>query len=122
MGRRRTTDVKSPGKGGIGHGVRKGKVGKDGKTQGTLTKMLVRKPLGEIENKTVIAETVKMEEETVKPVKEEKNVEEPMKDEDDPEMDGLCEYEKIRLRNIRMREALFAELGLKVSQSIFHVH
>ena len=55
----------------------------------------------------------KMENETVKPVKEEEKVEELMKDEDDPEMAGLCEYEKIRLRNIRRREALFAELDLK---------
>lgn len=29
---------------------------------------------------------------------------------DDPEMEGLCEYEKIRLRNIRERQELFAQL------------
>ena len=34
-------------------------------------------------------------------------------EEEDPEMDGLCEYEKIRLGNIRQREALMAELALK---------
>jgi len=33
-------------------------------------------------------------------------------DDDDPEMVGLCEYEKIRLRNIRERQALFEELNL----------
>jgi len=33
-------------------------------------------------------------------------------DNDDPEMVGLCEYEKIRLRNIRERQALFEELNL----------
>jgi len=32
---------------------------------------------------------------------------------EDPEMVGLSEYEKIRLRNIRQREALFAELALQ---------
>ena len=37
----------------------------------------------------------------------------PMKDEDDPEMDDLREYEQIRIRNIRRKEALFAELGLE---------
>ena len=35
-------------------------------------------------------------------------------EEEDPEMVGLSEYEKIRLRNIRQREALFAELALQV--------
>merc|ERR1712223_495440 len=34
-------------------------------------------------------------------------------EEEDPEMVGLSEYEKIRLRNIRQREALFAELALQ---------
>jgi len=38
-------------------------------------------------------------------------------DEDDPEMAGLCEYEKIRLRNIREREALFAELNISEAKS-----
>ena len=33
---------------------------------------------------------------------------------EDSEMVGLSEYEKIRLRNIRQREALFAELALQV--------
>jgi len=36
---------------------------------------------------------------------------------EDPEMDGLCEYEKIRLRNIREREALFAELKINEAKS-----
>jgi len=38
-------------------------------------------------------------------------------DEDDPEMAGLCEYEKIRLRNIRERQALFAELNISEAKS-----
>ena len=40
-------------------------------------------------------------------------------DEDDPEMAGLCEYEKIRLRNIREREALFEELRISEAKSDF---
>jgi len=38
-------------------------------------------------------------------------------DENDPEMAGLCEYEKIRLRNIREREAMFAELKISEAKS-----
>jgi len=49
--------------------------------------------------------------------KEEKNYVEKIDGEsenvDDSEMAGLCEYEKIRLKNIRQREALFAELAIK---------
>ena len=41
---------------------------------------------------------------------------------EDPEMDGLCEYEKIRMRNIRQREALFAELALQVFSSTCALH
>merc|ERR1719483_328268 len=37
--------------------------------------------------------------------------------ENDPEMVGLCEYEKIRLRNIREREALFNELNISEAKS-----
>ena len=32
-------------------------------------------------------------------------------------MAGLCEYERIRLRNIREREALFAELNISEAKS-----
>jgi len=38
-------------------------------------------------------------------------------DENDPEMAGLCEYEKIRLRNIRERQAMFAELQISEAKS-----
>eukprot|EP00090_Calanus_glacialis_P002643 TRINITY_DN11976_c0_g1_i1.p1 TRINITY_DN11976_c0_g1~~TRINITY_DN11976_c0_g1_i1.p1 ORF type:complete len:647 (-),score=230.67 TRINITY_DN11976_c0_g1_i1:29-1969(-) len=40
-------------------------------------------------------------------------------DENDPEMAGLCEYEKIRLRNIRERQAMFAELQISEAKSDF---
>eukprot|EP00092_Neocalanus_flemingeri_P023695 GFUD01025698.1.p1 GENE.GFUD01025698.1~~GFUD01025698.1.p1 ORF type:complete len:645 (+),score=236.83 GFUD01025698.1:117-2051(+) len=43
------------------------------------------------------------------------NSDKDIEDENDPEMAGLCEYEKIRLRNIREREVLFAEL--KISEA-----
>jgi hypothetical protein len=33
-------------------------------------------------------------------------------EEDDSEMHGLCEYERIRLYNIRQRKALFTELAI----------
>ena len=42
-------------------------------------------------------------------------------EEEDPEMVGLSEYEKIRLRNIRQREALFAELALQVLNTCYYI-
>jgi len=36
----------------------------------------------------------------------------------DPEMEGLCEYEKIRLRNIREREQMFAQLQIEEAKSL----
>jgi len=67
--------------------------------------------------------SVKKEMEMVAPVTEETTKQMPAEEklekqiepdeEEDPEMVGLSEYEKIRLRNIRQREALFAELALQ---------
>jgi len=37
---------------------------------------------------------------------------------DDPEMEGLCEYEKIRLRNIRERQAMFAKLEIEEAKNL----
>jgi len=45
------------------------------------------------------------------------NSDKDVEDENDPEMAGLCEYEKIRLRNIREREAMFAELKISEAKS-----
>jgi len=44
---------------------------------------------------------------------EENTVKEEREGEEDAEMEGMCEYEKVRLRNIRQREALFRELALQ---------
>jgi len=67
------------------------------------------------EEETVKEERVKIDvkEEKVEEntVKEEKEEEEEY--EEDAEMVGLCEYEKIRLSNIRQREALFKELAIQ---------
>ena len=38
-------------------------------------------------------------------------------EEEDPAMAGLCEYEKVRLRNIREREQLFASLQFEETKS-----
>jgi len=58
---------------------------------------------------------VLMTEETENQVPAEEKLEKQIEpdEEEDPEMVGLSEYEKIRLRNIRQREALFAELALQ---------
>ena len=109
-----------------------------------MTGFLVRqrKPLGEIrENNIEMTETMEPGQEEVKEIKEDikkdikeeikedikENIKEEIKEdikevvkveaEADPEMAGLCEYERIRLRNIRQREALFAELAIKVHPS-----
>merc|ERR1719228_2309359 len=49
---------------------------------------------------------------SVAPVKEKRQKQTSVKE----EMERLSEYEKIRLRNIRQREALFAELALQEAQ------
>lgn len=36
----------------------------------------------------------------------------------DPEMEGLCEYEKIRLRNIRERQQMFAQLQIQEAKNL----
>ena len=38
--------------------------------------------------------------------------------ENDPEMEGLCEYEKIRLRNIRERQQMFAQLQIEEAKKM----
>jgi len=61
---------------------------------------------------------VDVEEEEVKEEKEndiELKAEEP---EYDPEMEGLCEYEKIRLRNIRERQQMFAQLQIQEAKNL----
>ena len=98
------------------------KVGKlkKGTKQASITGFLMtqREPLGEIgnikEEKNVVDDAPQKENMKVELMIEKKQVEEA----EDPGMVGLCEYEKIRLRNIRQREALFAELALQVLHSI----
>jgi len=106
---------------GVKHGAVE-KVGKlkKGAKQASITGFLMtqREPLGEIgnnlmdsikEEKNVVNDAPRKENMKVEKIIEKKQVEEA----EDPGMVGLCEYEKIRLRNIRQREALFAELALQ---------
>ena len=114
-------------------GVKHGRVEKESKfkvaKQASITGFLMaqRKPLGEIKNesedsvkeeKHVVSGASSKENVKVEKTVEEKEVKEEMNDQEDPGMVGLCEYEKIRLRNIRQREALFAELALQVHTTI----
>ena len=102
---------------GVKHGA-VGKVGKlkQGRKQASITGFLraQREPLGEIgnlkEEQNMVDDAPKKENVKMEKIIEKKQVEE----KEDPGMAGLCEYEKIRLRNIRQREALFAELALQV--------
>ena len=40
-------------------------------------------------------------------------------DKDDPEKAGLCEYEKLRLRNVRERQAMYEKLNISGAKSEF---
>ena len=131
MGRKKGTISKADG--GVektkAEGLKHGGVEKTSKLkeakQASITGFLMaqREPLGEIransedgvkEEKHVVNDAPSKENATVGDMIEKKEVKEEMNDEEDSDMVGLCEYEKIRLRNIRQREALFAELALQV--------
>ena len=120
MGRTRANTSKT---GGVKDGGVEKKVGgkSKGSKQASITGFLMtqREPLGEIGNNSVerveeekIMLDDNLEKEKVQTADVKNEVEK-----EDPEMDGLCEYEKIRMRNIRQREALFAELALQVFSS-----
>ena len=129
MGRKKGTISKADGgvektkAEGLKHGgVEKNSKLKEGK-QASITGFLIaqREPLGEIRANpadgvkvNVVNDAPSKENVTVGDMIEKKEVKEEMNDEGDSGMVGLCEYEKIRLRNIRQREALFAELALQV--------
>jgi len=130
MGRKKGTISKADGRvektkaDGLKHGgVEKTSKLKEAK-QASITGFLMaqREPLGEIransvdevkEEKHVVNDAPSKGNVTVGNMIEKKEVKEEMDDEEDSGMVGLCEYEKIRLRNIRQREALFAELALQ---------
>jgi len=121
MGRKKEKISKADG---LKHcGVEKTRKLKEAK-QASITGFLMaqREPLGEIgtnsadsvkEKKHVVDDSPIKENALVEKIIEKKEVKEEMDVEEDSGMVGLCEYEKIRLRNIRQREALFAELALQ---------
>ena len=136
MGRKIGNRSKSTSDGVKHGGIAKSKQVKLGK-QPNITGFLKsqREPLGELrencttdDNNVMSVAPVKekgqkqtsvkeeMAKETENQVPAEEKLEEQIEpvEEEDPEMVGLSEYEKIRLRNIRQREALFAELALQV--------
>merc|ERR1712106_462823 len=100
----------SPAKGGVKHGIKK-----------TIAKTTVRPKTTSMEKRKAFAElsNIDMEQKTNLGKLKEINSDnaEVDSDENDPEMIGLCEYEKIRLRNIREREALFNELNISEANS-----
>lgn len=125
MGSRKKLGDITPGKAGIGHNVRKvkkDKTMKPSKSRKSFEKLFKLKE----NNKTVAVDgKVNIEKKRRKALTEVKvntdsdpSPQQQMKKEkEDFEMEGLCEYEKIRLNNIREREALFAELAIKESKA-----
>merc|ERR1711892_90437 len=109
MAKRKIGSV-SPGKGGVKHGIKK-----------TIAKTTVRPKTTSMEKRKAFAElsNIDMEQKTNLGTLKEINNDNAEVDsyENDPEMVGLCEYEKIRLRNIREREALFNELNISEANS-----
>merc|ERR1711892_1111272 len=123
MAKRKIGSV-SPGKGGIKHGIKK-----------TIAKTTVRLKTTSMEKRKAFAElsNIDMEQKTnlgklkgIKKIKKGVDSSEGLlnsdnaevdSDKNDPEMVGLCEYEKIRLINIREREALFNELNISEANS-----
>merc|ERR1711892_1314816 len=109
MAKRKIASV-SPGKGGVKHGIKK-----------TIAKTTAKPMTTSMEKRKAFAElsNIEMEQKTNLGKLKEINSDnaEVDSDENDPEMVGLCEYEKIRLRNIREREALFNELNISEANS-----
>merc|ERR1712123_384973 len=124
MAKRKIGSV-SPGKGGVKHGIKK-----------TIVKTTVRPTTTSMEKRKAFAElsNIDMEQKTnLGKLKEIKKIEKGVdasegllnsdnaevdSDENDPEMEGLCEYEKIRLRNIRERQAMFAKLEIEEAKNL----
>jgi len=123
MAKRKIGSV-SPGKASVKHGIKK-----------AIAKTTVRPKTTSMEKRKAFAElsNIDMEQKTnlgklkeIKKIKKGVDASEGLlnsdnaevdSDENDPEMVGLCEYEKIRLRNIREREALFNELNISEANS-----
>jgi len=122
---RKVRSLSSPGKGGVKHDIKKPITKKKEKpniverfakmTEGTpeTPSRTSKRILAQIDN--VVAnkrdKTVKIEK--VKPeIKEEEEDHEDVFDSPDPEFDGLCDYERIRMQNILERQKMFNQLEL----------
>jgi len=98
----------TPGKGGIGHNVRRVMKSKTQNKPNKSVKVLCK------ENKSNIVKYLSNDKKgkvlgEIK-VDQNINVASPIN------MDDMCEYEKIRLKNIQEREALFAQLGINAAK------
>lgn len=117
---RKVASRASPGKGGVKHDIKKPIVKKkDDKQKLNIIERMVRssprtsarKALSEISNELstpVKKEAFKKELKVESPDEENKPDVKP-----DPKFDGLCEYEKIRMKNIMERQAMFQSLDME---------
>jgi len=106
--------IASPGKAGIWHNIKKIK-----KPNKSAMKSL-GKQFGKVKNPTsLLKNRVKSEKPLGNVLSSLSGIENRIvEDKNDPSLQGLSEYEKIRLRNIREREALFEKLQIKEAKSL----
>lgn len=115
---RKVKSVLSPGKGGVSHGIKK-PISKKQKSKPNVLERIVRssrktteakrRVLGDLTNGEKDTEAHSSDDEDVKAEEEEEIKVETY----DAEMSDLCEYERIRLENIREREEMFQQLELE---------
>jgi len=121
---RKVRSLSSPGKGGVKHDIKKPITKKKEKpniverfakmTEGTpeTPSRTSKRILAQIDNVVANKCDKPIKIEKVKPEIKEEEVHEDVFESPDPEFDGLCDYERIRMQNILERQKMFNQLEL----------
>merc|ERR1712168_686268 len=118
MGSKKKVANNTPGKAGISHNIKKVMKNKPRNRHSTLKQSVVSKFLNQEKgiskpNENINKSRIVLSEVKSNSNKSYANALQSVSVKKDLDMEeGLCEYEKIRLNNIREREALFAELAI----------
>ena len=113
---RKVKSVISPGKGGVKHDIKK-PIAKTKKPKPNIIERIAKTPVRSSSRRTVLADiknevmnsTDDSDYDEPVPVKKEKIKPEPAEIDD-----GMCEYERIRMKNILERQALLNQLDIKI--------